>query len=179
MSPFNHRDPGAAGTGLLSERLTLDVIPDLIHMHPDVLRFIIRSKDPRNVAIITDAVNFAGLPDGDYEKRDREYLVSDGLVRLKSNGSLAGSTLTMERGVKNVVDLGVSVSDAWAMGSAVPAALLGIGQRKGELRVGADADLTIVDEAWAVQRTLARGRTVYARAGDGIRTPSHNTESAE
>ncbi|HEY4226444.1 MAG TPA: N-acetylglucosamine-6-phosphate deacetylase [Pseudolysinimonas sp.] len=160
MSPFNHREPGAAGAGLMSDRLTLDVIADLIHMDGDVLRYIVRTRGARNVALITDAVNFAGLPDGSYDKRGREYVVRDGLVRLTSNGSLAGSTLTMDRAVANVVGLGIDIADAWAMASAVPAELLGVADRKGRLAVGADADVVILDESWRVERTLVRGRTV-------------------
>jgi N-acetylglucosamine-6-phosphate deacetylase len=160
MSPFHHREPGAAGAGLISDRLTLDVIADLIHMDGAVLRHVIRTRGAGNVALITDAVNFAGLPDGAYEKRGAEYFVSEGLVRLKRNGSLAGSTLTMDRAVANVIGLGIDVATAWAMASAVPAKMLGVADRKGHLRPGADADIVVVDQSWTARRVIARGRAL-------------------
>ena len=100
MRPFNHREPGLAGAALDDPRLTPSLIADLVHVHPAALRLAIGAK--RSVALVTDAVAVDAGTIGDVVMQER-----DGAARL-ADGTLAGSMLTMDRAVRNVVDLGLS-----------------------------------------------------------------------
>src|SRR5208282_2150748 len=97
-----------------------------------------------------------GMPDGKYALGSLEVTVSGGICRDKE-GRLAGSTLTLDRALRNIVQLGASVADALRMLTLNPAKLLGIEFKKGSLRAGADADIVLLDEALNVTRVWTRG----------------------
>lgn len=156
MRELHHREPGVVGAGLLNPALTLELIADTIHVHPYLLRTVPRVKGFRSVALITDAVAFCGMPEGAYKKRGGTYTVKDGAVRMP-DGNLAGSMLTMNRAVRNMVDLGWPVAEAWAMASEVPARLIRASDRKGVLKVGMDADLVALDSQFDVVFTMIAG----------------------
>jgi N-acetylglucosamine-6-phosphate deacetylase len=161
MSRLGHRQPGTAGALLSDPRATVEIIADGIHLHPAVLKLAIAARGPRDVALITDAVVAAGLPDGEYEFINRTVHVRGGSVRL-ADGTLAGSALTLDRAVRNMVALaGVSWSDAIRMATLTPAAITGISNRKGRVAPGMDADLVVLDERGNVRQTWTRGRPAY------------------
>ncbi len=136
MRPFHHRDPGPAGAALAAPRVTAEIIADGIHVHPAALRLAHAAKGPRRLALITDAMQAAGLEDGDYLLGDQTVTVTAGEARTAS-GSLAGSTLTMDRAVRVCVeDAGIPLIDALQMASTTPAELLGIGAVAGRHRAG-------------------------------------------
>jgi N-acetylglucosamine-6-phosphate deacetylase len=164
MSGFHHREPGAVGAGLLDSPATVELIADLVHVHPAALLMVATARGPGNVALVTDSVNFCGLPDGPYTKRGREYRVAGGSVRM-ADGTLAGSLLTMNRAVQNMAGAGVGVAAAWRMASAVPAAILGLGGRTGALAPGLDADIAVLDTQFGPQAAVIGGHVVYAGAG--------------
>jgi N-acetylglucosamine-6-phosphate deacetylase len=159
MRGLHHREPGVFGSGLLRDELTVELICDGIHVHPQVLELVYRVKGAASVALITDAVAYCGLPDGVYrgDTSKREVIVENGSVRLKESGGLSGSSLTMNRGAKRMADLGASLSDVWQMASATPARLLGLADRKGALRAGMDADLIVLDRDFAVLAAMVGG----------------------
>jgi N-acetylglucosamine-6-phosphate deacetylase len=159
MRGLHHREPGVFGSGLLRDELTVELICDGIHVHPQVLELVYRVKGASSVALITDAVAYCGLPDGVYrgDTSKREVIVENGSVRLKESGGLAGSSLTMNRGAKRMYDLGVPLTEVWQMASATPARLLGLADRKGALRAGMDADLIVLDRDFAVLAALVGG----------------------
>ncbi|HEY1640621.1 MAG TPA: N-acetylglucosamine-6-phosphate deacetylase [Streptosporangiaceae bacterium] len=163
MSGFHHRQPGAAGAGLADSPATVELIADLVHVHPAALLMVATARGTDKVALVTDSVNFCGLPDGSYTKRGREYQVAGGAVRLP-DGTLAGSLLTMNVAVQNMAGAGAGVAAAWRMASAVPAAILGLSHRTGALAPGMDADLAVLDENFVPQCTIIRGQLAYARA---------------
>jgi N-acetylglucosamine-6-phosphate deacetylase len=166
MPPLDHRAPGAAGALLTDDRTTVEIIADGIHLHPALLQLIVATRGPRAVALVTDAAIAASLPEGSYTFLKREILVHDGAVRL-ADGTLAGSVLTMERAVRNMVDLaGVSWSDAIRMATLTPASVAGVANRKGALAIGYDADIVVLDEHGTVEQTWRAGRLVYG--GDGL-----------
>ena len=135
------------------------MIADGIHLHPAILRLALAARGPRDVALITDAVIAAGLPDGDYEFINRTVRVADGSVRL-TDGTLAGSVLTLDRAIRNMVVLaGTSWSDAIRMATLTPATITGISNRKGKVAPGMDADLVVLDEQGCVQQTLGTRAT--------------------
>jgi len=161
MSPLEHRSPGVPGALLTDSRATIEIIADGIHMHPAIAKLVIAARGYRDVALITDAVSPAGLPEGNYEFVGREVFVRDGAVRM-DDGSLAGSILTLDRAVRNIVTFtGISWSEAIAMASQVPARIAGMELRKGRIAPGADADLLALDDKGFVKRTWVRGQLAY------------------
>jgi N-acetylglucosamine-6-phosphate deacetylase len=164
MSGFHHREPGAVGAGLIDSPATVELIADLVHVHPAALLMVATARGAGRVALVTDSVNFCGLPDGSYTKRGRPYRVAGGSVRMP-DGTLAGSLLTMNRAVRNMAGAGVGVAAAWRMASAVPASILGLGDRTGALVPGLDADIAVLDEQFVPHATVIRGHLVYDGAG--------------
>jgi N-acetylglucosamine-6-phosphate deacetylase len=168
MSRLDHRSPGVAGALLTDPRVTVEIIADGIHLHPAVLKLAVAARGPRDVALITDAVIAAGLPEGDYTFVNRSVRVAGGSVRL-ADGTLAGSVLTLDRAVRNMVALaGTSWSDALRMATLTPATIAGISRRKGRIAPGMDADLVVLDEQGQVRQTWIRGKLAYrSEEGNG------------
>ncbi|HVB22561.1 MAG TPA: N-acetylglucosamine-6-phosphate deacetylase [Ktedonobacteraceae bacterium] len=161
MSRLDHRQPGTAGALLTDTRTTVEVIADGIHLHPAILRLALAARGPHDIALITDAVVAAGLPDGEYEFINRTVQVANGSVRL-ADGTLAGSVLTLDRAVRNMVALaGSSWSDAIRMATLTPATITSVSHRKGKVAPGMDADLVVLDEQGCVQQTWVHGQLVY------------------
>lgn len=104
QTPLHHREPGVPGAGLADDRLIVQVIADGIHLHPDVLRLAAKCKGAEGMALISDSMEAAGLPDGQYDLGGQAVYVKDGAARLE-NGVLAGSTLLMHQAVKNMITL--------------------------------------------------------------------------
>ena len=137
--------PELAGAALLCDRLLAELIADGIHVHPDVMRLVIQLKGRERVMLITDSMSATELADGIYALGGQEVFVRAGRASL-GDGTLAGSTLTLDRAVRNAVHLcGVPVHDAVYMASAVPAQAIGLGDRKGQIRAGYDADIAILN----------------------------------
>lgn len=165
MSRLDHRQPGVAGALLTDRRVTVEIIADGIHLHPAILKLAVAARGARDVALITDAVVAAGLPDGKYEFINRTVHVANGSVRL-ADGTLAGSALTLDRAVRNMVTLaGLSWSEAIRMATLTPATITGIENSKGKVAPGMDADLVVLDERGYVRQSWVRGRLVYQDKG--------------
>lgn len=161
MTGLHHRDPGTLGAALSSPELRCELIADNIHVHPAAMSILYHAKGPDGVILITDAVRGAGMPDGEYPIDDRITIVRDGAVRLP-DGTLAGSTLTMERALRNLLTAtGRPLSEVWQASSLNPARAVGASARKGSLEVGKDADLVLVDGDLNVLLTVVEGRMVY------------------
>jgi len=158
MTGMHHREPGVVGAALVSTSATAELIADGIHVHPAVLRVATLAM-PGRIALITDAVRAAGMPEGNYKLYDHEFSVTaSGAARL-ADGTLAGSTLTMHRAVQNMVELaGLPIEMVIPMATEVPARILGIADRKGRIAAGYDADLVVLTSKFEVSRVLVRGR---------------------
>ncbi len=162
MSPFLHRAPGAIGAALTDDRVTVGLIVDGVHAHPASVDLAIRAKGVERVALVTDAMAAAGMHPGTYALGGRRVLVDETSARLE-DGTLAGSILTLDQAVRNVVHwTGTSPVDALRMASEVPARLLGL-ERVGRLVIGFDADLALFDADLRVQATIVKGRMAYRR----------------
>ncbi|HEX7975781.1 MAG TPA: amidohydrolase family protein, partial [Anaerolineales bacterium] len=160
---YNHRSLGTVGAAFAIPTLHTELIADNIHVHPAVPKILIDVKTPARVILVTDAIRGTGMPDGEYRIDERTITIRDGAARLPS-GNLAGSTLTMERALKNVLaSSGRPLAEIWPVSSLNAAREIGVSSRKGSLEVGKDADLVLLNPDFTVALTVAEGRVVYER----------------
>ncbi|NNF10939.1 MAG: N-acetylglucosamine-6-phosphate deacetylase [Acidimicrobiia bacterium] len=156
--PFHHRKPGLAGAALSRPDVTASIILDGFHLADEVVK--IACSAPASIALITDAISAAGLGEGAYPLGDRTVHVSGGAARLE-NGTLAGSVLTMDRAVRNLVEIGIGLESAIHAATAVPARVMGRSDL-GTLRVGGPADLVVLDDRLEPVRTLVGGHELFS-----------------
>ncbi|WP_018130852.1 N-acetylglucosamine-6-phosphate deacetylase [Effusibacillus pohliae] len=158
MRGFHHREPGVIGAAMYHDELTAELIADGIHVHPVVMSILHRLKTTDRMVLVSDGMRAVGMPDGEYELGGLRVCMQNGEARL-ADGTLAGSTLTLERAVQNMVRLcGVPIADAVAMASEIPARAIGFGDRKGRLAAGYDADFVVLDESLHVIHTFVGGQ---------------------
>lgn len=147
QSPLHHRAPGVPGASLTEDRLFCEMICDGIHLHPDIIRLALRCKGPKKAVVITDAMEAAGMPDGQYQLGGRPVRVSSGEARLE-DGTLAGSVLTMPKALENLIHhFHIKAEAACAMCTLTPAASVGE-PLAGRIRPGAPAILTRWTPQW-------------------------------
>ncbi|KAB2926446.1 MAG: N-acetylglucosamine-6-phosphate deacetylase [Bacteroidetes bacterium] len=164
MRPFHHREAGIMVAALLRNELKVELIADGIHVNPIVMKLLHNIKGSGGIILVTDAIRASGMPDGEYHFMDQKIIVREKRAFLE-NGTLAGSTLTMEEAVKTMVkEVGVPLTDAVRMASLNGAKVLGIEHRKGILAVGKDADLVLLDDGFNVQATVYEGEVKYQRS---------------
>jgi N-acetylglucosamine-6-phosphate deacetylase len=156
MRPFSHRDSGVLGAILTSPVVSAEMIADGVHVEEAAMRLLLQAKGPGCVILVSDGISATGMPDGTYTLGKFQVEVAGGVVR-NSEGKLAGSTLTLDRALRNIVGLGVPMPAALGMLTTNPASLLGIEFKKGALRFGADADIVLLDEALQVSNVWVRG----------------------
>jgi N-acetylglucosamine-6-phosphate deacetylase len=164
MTSVHHREPGGAGAILTRHEVYCELIADNIHVHPTVMQILYRCKGADRVVLITDAVRVAGMPDGKYAiDGDRMVIVKEGRVQLP-DGTLAGSTLTMDKSLRNFMNAtGEPIEKIWQTSSLNAARSLHIANAKGSLEVGKDADIVLVDADINVYLTVAEGQIVYRK----------------
>lgn len=161
MRGLHHREPGVLGAVLATPGIWAELIADLVHVHPGAIRVLLRSVGVERIVLITDAVQAAGLEDGQYMLGDHQIFVKDGAARL-AEGNLAGSTLTMLQAVRNMIDeVGVPMQDAFRMASYNPAQSIGL-QDRGWIREGNRADFVILSNDFEVQKTIIAGKVAYS-----------------
>jgi N-acetylglucosamine-6-phosphate deacetylase len=157
MTPFHHRLPSVVVAALLQNELKVELIADGFHVHPAVMKLIYKVKGDGGIILITDAIRASGMPDGEYTFMDQKIIVRRKKALLE-NGTLAGSTLTMEQAVKNMIELvEVPLTDAVRMASLNGAKVLGLEHKKGIIAVGKDADLVVLSKDFEVQMTIYEG----------------------
>lgn len=159
MKGFNHREPGVVGAVLTLEKINAEIIFDKIHVHPVAVKLLIDNKGVDKVICITDSISATNLKDGYYKLGGLEIYVKDGSARLKTNNSLAGSLLTMNRAFKNIMELGYSIFDAVKMTSTNAAKEFKL--NTGEIKEGKIADITILDKEYNVFKTIVKGKIIF------------------
>ncbi|MFT0868684.1 N-acetylglucosamine-6-phosphate deacetylase [Pseudomonas sp. CAM1A] len=154
MSPLHHREPGIVGAALAHARYA-ELIPDLLHVHPGAMRVALRSIPC--LYCVTDSTAAAGMPDGEYRLGSHTVTKCLGGVRLP-DGTLAGSTLTMDQALRNLVKIGLPLAEASERLSRYPADYLGIADR-GRLQPGAWADAVLLDRQLNLTAVMVEGET--------------------
>lgn len=160
MTPLHHRKPGTAGAILSTPAISAEIIADGIHVHKAAIKLLASVKTDHNLLLITDAMSAAGLGNGDYMLGDLPVVVKDNVCTLKeSEGTLAGSTLTMIRGFRYLVqEVGLSIERASEAASGNPARLLRMDHITGSIETGKQADLLVVDTDLELQQIWIKGR---------------------
>ena len=156
MRPFTHRDPGVIGAILTDPDVTAEIIADLVHVAGPAIQVVIGTKGFDTVLLVSDGIAATGMPDGNYRLGNFGVNVKDGIAR-NAEGKLAGSTLTLDRALRNVVALGVPLVSALRMLTVLPARRLGVAGKKGIIAVGADADLVALTPDLRIAGVMTRG----------------------
>ncbi len=160
MRGLHHRDPGVVGAGLLHPECYVEMIADGHHVHPAAIEVAHRCCGSR-MTLITDAMCATGMPDGQYTLGEYQVEMKQGVVTTQSGG-LAGSTLTLLDGVKNIQRwLNLPVEQAWLMASLTPAKSLGIQHQLGTLEVGKYASMVAISSDFSIEKTWVKGRLVF------------------
>ncbi|MCK4240891.1 MAG: N-acetylglucosamine-6-phosphate deacetylase [Candidatus Atribacteria bacterium] len=163
MKGIHHREPGTIGAILTEENLFAEIIADCIHVHPAIVNLLVKAKGIDKIIIITDAMRAAGLQDGIYDLGGLKVIVKNSEARLES-GNLAGSTLTMNRAIKNMVEkMGINIKESVRMASLNPARLLGLNKDRGSLTPGKRADIVVLDDNFNVVYTIKKGKVIYSK----------------
>lgn len=156
MRPFSHRDPGILGAIMTDPQVTAEIIADGVHVAVAAIQVLLGAKGFDTVLLVSDGIAATGMRDGNYRLGDFEVSVKDGVAR-NSEGKLAGSTLTLDRALRNLVALGVPLLEAIRMATLHPARRLGLGGKKGVIAAGADADLIALTPDLRIAGVMTRG----------------------
>ena len=162
MPPLNHREPGAVGAALEDSRVYCELIADTFHVST-ALYPVLAKLAARRLVLITDSIEVAGMPDGEYEQMGQKVIV-DGIHCRYPDGTIAGSTLTMDTALRNFArNTDLSPWQLVNLATLHPARAIGIDNRKGALLPGRDADITIADYNFNIQQVFVGGVLVYER----------------
>jgi len=166
----SYRFAGALEYGYYQDGMSLEIIGDGIHVPSTLLRMILKIRGVDSIALVTDSMRAAGMPDGVYKLGDLEtgqdVVVEDGVAKLMDRSAFAGSVATTDRLVRTLMrDGGCTLAQAVQMASTNPARLMGVGDRTGSLEPDKDADILLFDGGVRILRTIIQGKTVYAYAG--------------
>lgn len=165
MRTFIAREPGIVGAALAHDSVSVEIIADGAHIHPTTVALVTKTKPLDKIVLITDSLALAGMPPGSgpFEMEGKLVELRDGALRFKNN-TIAGSVLTMDKAVRNVMRFaGLNLRQAVMMASLNVAKVLGIAHRKGQIIPGADADLVLLDRDLEVETTIVRGVIAYQR----------------
>jgi N-acetylglucosamine-6-phosphate deacetylase len=162
MPPLHHRQPGLVAALLADERVTIGLIPDGIHVHPALTKLVWQAAGPR-LNMVSDAMSALGMPPGNYQLGQYEVTVDYQTCRL-ADGTLAGSKLSMDTAVRNLMAYsGCSLAEAIRTVTVTPAALLGMASEKGKIAPGFAADLVLLTADREVAMTIVNGEIVYRK----------------
>jgi N-acetylglucosamine-6-phosphate deacetylase len=157
MRPLDHRDPGIIGETLTDKRISAEIIADGIHVDPVVVRLFLRAKGADGAVLVTDATAATGMPNGRYQLGSLEVEVKDG--KCLHDGRLAGSVLTMDRAVRNIVKFANwDLQQAVQLATLNPARTTGLTGNAGQLVAGAPADIVALSAGGEVVKTIVHGQ---------------------
>jgi N-acetylglucosamine-6-phosphate deacetylase len=157
MSRLHHRDPGAVGAIMIHSELSCEIIADGRHVHPDLIRLLLRDKPVNKVVLVTDSLKPTEQQNCPLFANREEVYLKDELFLRKADDVIAGSSLTMMKGVQNLVKFGIPLENAVEMASSNPSRIIGLGKR-GLLVPGYEADIVVFDQSFQVLASMAGGR---------------------
>lgn len=161
MLGLHHRRPGTVGSVLVDDRIYAQVIADGVHLHPAIIQLIVKAKGIHKTILISDSIRAAGLADGEYDLGGQRVRVEQSIARI-SSGSLAGSTLTLDAAIRNIMDFtSLSFMEVLPMATSVPAEAMGWKDQVGVLRAGARADVVCFDADIVPRFVFVAGELIY------------------
>ena len=162
MKGLHHREPGTAGGILADNRIYAQMIVDGIHLHPAIVKLAVQIKGIGRSILISDSMRATGLENGVYDLGGQEVTVEGGVARI-ANGSLAGSTLTLDAALRNTMQFcEMEFQQVLPMATRVPAEAMHIYPQKGAIQVGSDADITIFNKEYQVVKTIVGGKEIFS-----------------
>ncbi len=163
MEPFHHRHPGVILGALLHNELKIELIADTLHVHPAVMELLLKLKGASGIILVSDSIRAGGMHEGEYEFADQKIYMKAKKAVL-ADGTLAGSTLTLNMAVKNMVETaGAKITEALRMASLNGAKVINLDHKKGILAVGKDADIVVLNDNYEVNMTILGGKIAYQR----------------
>lgn len=166
MALLHQHRPAILGAVLESD-VYCEMICDGLHLHPGIVRLLLKAKGADRLVAITDSIMAAGLPDGNYHLGVNQVVVENGDAKLASNGTRAGSTLTQDRALRNLLSFtGRPLEELLPVLTENPARLIGVYDRKGSIAEGKDADLVVLDGQNQVAEVFLRGQRLPREAAE-------------
>jgi N-acetylglucosamine-6-phosphate deacetylase len=162
-----YRYAGVIEGAYLIDDMNVEIIADGIHLPASLLKLVYKIKGPSRIALITDSMRGAGMPDGESIlgslSKGMKVILEDGVAKLMDRSAFAGSVATTDRLVRNMINLaGAPLYEAVQMASITPATIMGINDKKGSINQGKDADIVIFDENIKIDTTIIGGNIVYS-----------------
>jgi N-acetylglucosamine-6-phosphate deacetylase len=162
MKPIHHRNPGVAVAALLRDELKIQLIADTYHVHPATMEFLIKSKTPKGIVLITDSIRVGGMHEGEQTQFSDQKVTLSGDKAVMDDGTIAGSTLTLNKAIKNIIETtGLKITDAVRMATVNPAKVIKLD--KGILSSGKPADFVVLDKDLNVEMTIMKGEIRYSK----------------
>lgn len=161
MGTLHHREPGVVGAALSLPELRCELIADNIHVHPAVMDILVKVKTPQGVILVTDSISAVGMPEGIYSLEGQQVTLANGSARL-ADGTLAGSTLTMDTALRNFASAThMPLEEIWMCSSLNAAQAIHIDDHKGRIAPNYDADLVLLDSNLHIQLTMIEGQVCF------------------
>lgn len=160
MRPFSHRETGVLGAVLVDSSVTAEIIADGVHVDDPAIQLLLAAKGADLVILVSDGTAATGMRDGCYRLGTFDVTVSDGICRNRE-GKLAGSTLTLDRAVRHMVQMGMPLIEAARMATYNPARRIGMEKTKGVLAPGADADMVLLTSELKIANVIVRGNSLF------------------
>lgn len=162
------RYAGVVEAGYLIDDMTVEIIADGVHLPKPLLQFVYKFKGPEKIALCTDSMRAAGMPDGEYMlgslSKGQKVIVEDGVAKLPDRSAFAGSVATTDRLVRTMIRIAeIPLVDAVLMMTLTPARIVGVDKNKGSISIGKDADLVIFDDEISVKTTIIGGNVIYSK----------------
>jgi len=163
-----YRYAGAIEAAYMIDDMNVEIIADGVHLPKSLLQYVCKFKAHDTIALCTDSMRAAGMPDGEYllgsKDKGQKVIVEDGVAKLPDRSAFAGSVATADRLVRTMIELAeISLHDAIKMITQNPASILGVDKHKGSLEIGKDADIVIFDSKISVQTTIVKGKIIYTQ----------------
>ncbi len=163
MRPFHHRNPGVILSSLLRNELKIELIADTLHVHPAVMEFLLKVKGANGIILVSDSIRAGGMHEGEYEFADQKVFMKEKKAYLE-DGTLAGSTLTLNKAIKNMVETAnAKLTDAVRMASLNGSKVVAREHKVGILSAGRLADIVVLDKNYDVEMTILHGKIAYQK----------------